>query len=250
MSQELLTEAGTWLLGALGKMLLGGLGKRLFGGMGRWLVLAALALTLLVLLATCMPGSNGQDETLTYSSPVEIGIAQGEFLPGTDIQYTGKSDKGAHVSIGGQQALKKAGDSLNWQGDLVEGVAADLKLRVVFITEDKLHVAGTAEITIANPTPQSAPANELAPIHYKLPVAHRVKKGAAIPGTVFIYAGKTEQGAHLANMEGYPYREVGDSIVWNAQLRDGVWVELNLRTAVITDNTLGVAGTADLWISP
>jgi hypothetical protein len=181
---------------------------------------------------------------------VEIGIPRGEALPGTDIQYLGKSDKGAQVSIGGQHALKKAGDSLNWKGTLVDGVAADLNLRVVLITEDKLHVAGTAEIIITDPSPQPGPPNELAPIHYKLPVAHRVKKGTAIPGTAFIYAGKTDRGALLGNIEGYPYREVGDSIVWQAQLRDGVWLELNLRTALFTDRTLNVAGTADLWIAP
>ncbi len=250
MSQWLLTETSSWLVGALGKMLLGTLGKKMLGGIGKWLVLAVLATTVLVLLATCMPGKDARAAPLAYSGPVEIGIAQGEFLPGTDIQYVGKSEEGARVSIGGQQALKKPGDSLNWKGNLAEGVATDLSLRVVLITEDKLHVAGSAEVAIADPVPQPALPNELAPIHYKLPVAHRIKKGAAIPGTVFIYAGKTDQGAHLANIEGYPYREVGDSIVWKAQIKDGVWLELLLRTVLITDTTLNVAGTADLWIAP
>ena len=250
MNQWLLTETTTWLAGTLGKMLLGTLGKRMLGGIGKWLLLALLAGTLLALLATCMPGKGAQDAALAYSGPVEIGINQGEYLPGTDIQYLGKIEEGAQLSIGGQQALKKAGDSLNWKGDLIDGVAADLSLRVVLITEDEIHVAGSAEVAIADPAPQPALPNELAPVHYKLPVAHRVKKGAAIPGTVFIYAGRTEQGAHLANIEGYPYREVGDSIVWKAKLQEGVWLELLLRTVLITDTTLNVAGTADLWIEP
>jgi hypothetical protein len=237
------------LAGTLGKMLLGTLGKRLLGGIGKWLLLAG-GIAALLLLATCMPGKEARAAALAYSGPVELGIGRGEYLPGTDIQYSGKSEEGARVLISGQPALKKAGDSLNWEGDLVDGVAADLSLRVVLITEDKLHVAGSAEIAIADPTPQPAPPNELAPIHYKLPVAHRVKKGAAIPGTVFIYAGKTDQGARLANFEGHPYREIGDSIVWKAQLQDGVWLELLLRTVLITDTTLSVAGTADLWIEP
>lgn len=250
MAQWLLMETGKWLLGVAGETLLGGLGRRLLGGIGKWFLLAALALTLLVLLVTCRPGNGSETRSLAYTSPVEIGIPRGELLPGTDIRYVGKSDEGARVSIGGQPALKKAGDSLNWKGTLVDGVAADLNLRVVLITEDKLHVAGTADIVVADPSPQPGPPNELAPIHYKLPVAHRVKKGTAIPGTPFIYAGKTDRGAQLGNIEGYPYREIGDSIVWQAQLRDGVWLELNLRTALFTDRTLNVAGTADLWIAP
>ena len=249
MSEWLLTETSSMLAGTLGKMLVGTLGKRMLGGIGKWLLLAA-GIAALLLLATCMPGREARAAALAYSGPVELGIGRGEYLPGTDIQYGGKSEEGARVLIGGQPALKKVGDSLNWKGDLVEGVAADLGLRIVLITEDKLHVAGSAEVAIANPVLQPAPPNELAPIHYKLPVAHRIKKGAAIPGTAYIYAGKTDQGALLANIEGYPYREIGDSIVWKAQLKDGVWLELLLRTVLITDTTLNVAGTADLWIEP
>lgn len=250
MSQWLLAETGSWLAGVLGKVLLGTLGKRMLGGMGKWLLLGAVTVLLLGLLATCMPGKSTRNAELAYSGPVEIGINQGEHLPGTDIQYVGKTEEGARMLIGGQQALKKAGDSLNWKGDLADRVAADLNLRVVLITEDKLHVAGSAGVAIEDPAPEPALPNELAPIHYKLPVAYRVKKGAGIPGTVFIYAGKSEEGALLANIEGYPYREVGDSIVWKAQLQDGVWLELLLRTVLITDTTLNVAGTVDLWIDP
>jgi hypothetical protein len=81
-------------------------------------------------------------------------------------------------------------------------------------------------------------------------VDYQVKKGAAIPGTVLIYLGQTDQGAHLGNIEGYAYRQVGDSIVWKGQLRDGVWLELNLRTALIGEKSLNVAGTAELGITP
>jgi hypothetical protein len=250
MAHWLLTETGKWLLGAFGETFLGGLGKRILGRTGKWFLLVTFALMLLTLLGTCRSGSRNTDQTLGYTSPVEISIARGEMLPGTDIQYIGRSDEGAQVLIGGQPALKKAGDSLNWKGNPVDGVAADLNLRVVLITEDKLHVAGTAEIAITDPEPQPGPANESAPIHYKLPVAHRVKKGAAIPGTPFIYAGKTDQGALLGNMEGYPYREIGDSIAWQAQLKEHVWLELNLRTGPFSDRTISVAGTADLWIAP
>lgn len=250
MSQWLVDETGTQLLGIVAKLLMGGLGKRFKGGIGKWLVVAGLMLVLLVVLSTCISGGKGKESVLAYSGPVEIGIAKGEFLPGTDILYAGKGEEGALVLIGGQQALKKAGDSLNWKGDLASGVGMDLKLRIVFIGQEELHAAGSAEVTIEDPAPRPARSDEQAPIHYKLPVAYRVKKGAPIPGTPYLYAGKTEQGARLANLEGHPYRELGDSIGWKAQLREGVWLELNLRTVLMTDRALGVAGTADLWIAP
>lgn len=215
--------------------------------MGKWLILGVV---LLLVVATCVPGGGDEDEGLFYAGPVEIGIGRGEFLPGTDIQYLGKTQDGAQVLIGGQQALKKMGDSLNWTGSPLEAVAADLNLRVALITEEKLHAAGTAEIAVADPTPRSGAVNDEAPIHYKVPVGYHVEKGTAIPGSTITYLGKTDKGAHLGNIEGYAYREPGDSIVWKGQLRDRVWLELDVRTALITDDALNVAGTADLWIAP
>ena len=130
------------------------------------------------------------------------------------------------------------------------GVAVDESLRVAIVGEQTLHVAGTITIDIATPKPQTEPADESAPVHYKLPVAYNVVKGAAIPGTVITYLGKTDQGAQLGNVEGYAYRKEGDSIAWAGKLRDGVWVSLSLRTALVRDNALDVIGTADVWIVP
>ena len=187
---------------------------------------------------------------LPYAGPVEISVNQGEFLPGTDIQYLGKTEKGAQVSIGGKQATKKIGDSLDWKGEMVPGVSVDQTLRVVLIPQDALHTAGTVRLIVANPRPQPEPVNSAAPVHFKLPVGYHVERGKSIPGTSITYLEKTEEGAHLGNMEGYAYRKLGDSITWEGRLRTGIWLELNLRTVLITDSQLDVVGTADLWITP
>jgi hypothetical protein len=219
--------------------------------MRKWLVLLFLAVLLAgaaPLLATCTSGDWHQE--LSYAGPTEISIDKGQFLASTDIQYLAKAADGAQVSIGGQPALKKIGDSLDWKGTILAGVTVDESLRVVLISEETLHTAGTVRVDIATPSPQAEPVNESAPVHFKLPVAYRVDQDAAIPGTVITYLGKTDQGARLDNIQGYEYRQAGDSITWQGKLRDGVWLDLNLRTVLILDGSLDVAGTADVWLVP
>jgi hypothetical protein len=212
--------------------------------MHKWVVTS-----LIVLL---LGGCSSQDWTqqISYAGPVEISVDQGQYLPGTDVQYMGKTQDGGQVSIGGQQVLKRIGDSLDWTGDMRAGVTVDESLRVAFVTEAKLYTAGTVHVDVATPNPQVEPANESAPVHFKVPVAYHVGKGTTIPGTTITYLGKTDQGAQLGNVEGHAYRRIGDSIDWTGRLHDGVWISLALRTAFVGDNSLDVAGTADVWIVP
>ena len=216
--------------------------------MSRWWI-CGLGILLLLAVA-CGPGRQDQENELRYGGPIEFGISQGEFLPGTGIQYLARTEEGAQVSIGGQQALKKIGDSLNWVFNPVDGVAADLGLRIVLFTGEELHVLGTAKIIIQEAAPQPGEIDDSAPIRYKLPVDYTIERGERIPGTGITYLGQTEQGAHLGNIDGYSYREIGDSIVWKGQLRDDVWLELNLRTVFIGEDALNVAGTGELFITP
>lgn len=187
---------------------------------------------------------------LPYAGPIEVRVGQGEFLPGTDIQYLRETEKGAEVSIAGQRAVKKIGDSLDWRGDMVPGVAVDQTLRVALIAPEALHSIGTVRIIVTNPTIEAGPVNQSASVHYKLPVGYHVEIGSSIPGTQISYEGKTEEGAELANIEGYPYRKIGDSLTWQGKLREGLWLELNLRVVLITDTQLDVVGIADTWIMP
>ena len=212
--------------------------------MKRWLVVVLFLLS----VAACSP--DDWANRLPYAGPVEKGIDKGAYLPGSAIQYLGMSGDRALVSIGGKEATKKVGDPLEWKEDVLRGVNVDQTYRVVLITEDTLHAAGTARVIIWNAVPQPEPANTSALIHFKLPVGYHVDRGTVIPGTVISYEGKTDQGAQLGNVEGYEYRQVGESILWEGKLLEGVWVQLDLRTALIGDETLDVIGTADLWIQP
>ena len=90
---------------------------------------------ILLILGGCTSSSQPGD-TLTYRLPTAITINVGQSLPGTQIIYEGQGENGANVLINGQRALKRKGDSLNWKGDLLDGVAADLSLRVAWYTED------------------------------------------------------------------------------------------------------------------
>jgi hypothetical protein len=187
---------------------------------------------------------------LPYSGPIEVSVDQGAVLPGTNTRYLGQTERGAQLSIGGQEAIKKIGDSLDWRGDMVRGVAVDQTLRVALITDQSLHSLGTVRIIVTNPIAEPGPVNRLAPVHYKVPVGYHVEAGQTIPGTTLIYAGKSGDSAELDNIEGYPYRKLGDSITWQGQLRTGLWLDLNLRAMLITDAQLDLVGTADLWILP
>ncbi len=181
---------------------------------------------------------------------VEKGIDQGAFLPGSEIQYLGKSEDRALVSIDGKETSKKVGDPLEWKQDVLRGVNVDQTYRVVLITEETLHAVGTVRVIIWNAVPRPEPANTSAPIHFKLPVGYHVDRGTIIPGTMITYEGKSDQGAKLGGVEGEPYRQVGDAILWEGKLVEGVWVQLDLRTALVGEETLDVIGTADLWIVP
>lgn len=207
-------------------------------------------LLLLVLLAVGACGAEDWRESLVYAGPVEIGIESGTFLDGTDIQYLGETGQGAQVIVGGQQAIKRIGDSLEWAGEMVPGVVVDLSLRIVFVTQDTLQTAGTVRVTVEEANPVVDEVDTSAGVHYVLPVVYRVPRGSAIPGTTITYEGQEAEGARLGNVEGYAYRRVGDSILWQGRLLPGAWVDLTLRTALITEGQLDVVGTADVWIRP
>ena len=205
-------------------------------------------LIVLLSLTGCLrkPGEHPQE--LTYKLPTKISVPVGGVLPGTGIRYEGIEDNSAQVLIGGQKALKRKGDSLNWEGDLLDGVSVDLKLRVIWYTEQELHLVGTAKVTINNVHPEPSAIVETSTIRYDGAVAYGLAKGAVIPGSTIVYEGKTEQGAKLSGVEGYPYRAEGDSVVWKGTLRPDVYVRLSLRVVQYSDKGLRVAGLVSLWI--
>lgn len=196
--------------------------------------------------------------TVVYKGPIEQSVPLGSSLPGSDIEYVGlKSDKIAEVRITGQRAFKNNGDSLDWKGSPVEGVTVQLRDRVLWFSQDRLQLAGTINLMVNDvaPKPGSIPqiSDKATPqqIVYKLPVIYRVKRGEIIPGTTLTYAGKTEKGAQLGGLlkDEYPYREVGDSISWQGQLRSKVYLDLTGRTVFYDEDSLNVTGVATIILT-
>lgn len=211
-----------------------------------WSVLSALGLLFLLSLA-CRPGKPSE---LVYLAPYETGIKAGTDLPGTPIHYVGLSDRGAEVIVAGQRAFKQKGDSLDWHGSPAEDIVLDLSLRVLWFDEEALHVVGTARVTVWDPAPEAAPIRTDSPIEYNAPVTYGVSRGDLIPGTRIEYLGRAEEGAELGGLNGYPYRKIADSIVWEGKLKEDVFLRLNVRVLFITEDSLRVGGVATIWIAP
>ena len=206
-------------------------------------------LGLLMLLAVGCPSEANE---LSYGNILyETGIPAGESIAGTELEYVGLADGQAQVLIKGQQAVKQKGDSLSWDGSVRSDVNLELALRVLGYTEKTLRVAGTAKVTVRNPNPVKAEVPEDAPLHFaNAPVVYTVKRGHYIPGTTLEYLERSEEGAKLGGVDGYPYFKTGDSVIWEGQICDGAYLQLNMRVGVITEGTLTLAGTANLWIVP
>jgi len=211
-------------------------------------------LPLLTLLAasaiSCLPWQLQPEGQLVYAGPTEQGIPAGDFLPGTDIQYVGLTDQGAEVLIGGQLAVKKKGDSLDWDGHPLPGVTLNLNQRIVWFTEEKLHAAGTARLALEGTQPVAMPFPEESPALYKLPTTYNVKRGETIPGTTITYVGSSEKGAELSGVEGYPHRGIADSITWEGKLLDRVFLQVTLRVVFFNEEQLQVAGLATIGLTP
>jgi hypothetical protein len=120
----------------------------------------------------------------------------------------------------------------------------------VWFTEEKLHSAGTARLAVEDVSPTAGEFPEDPPISYKLPTTYTVKRGAFIPGTTITYDGASDNGAALGGVEGYAYRKIADSIMWEGQLREGVFLDTTMRVVFFNEDTLQVAGVATVGLWP
>ena len=213
----------------------------------RTLVLAMIILTLAA-LSGCIAKPGESPTVLSYSLPTTLSIALGEALPGTDIVYARFTEDGPRFTIDGQDALKKVGDSVRWKGVHAPGVEVDLKLRVAHASEQSVRLVGTAKVTISDAAPKAAPSNETR-IKYTGPVAYGVSPEGIIPGTPLTYVGVHEESAELGGLGEYPYRSVGDSILWEGSLSANTWIKVDVRVVQFDEKGLRVAGLVTLWVS-
>ncbi|MGE5603886.1 MAG: hypothetical protein ACM30E_12615 [Nitrososphaerales archaeon] len=214
----------------------------------RWLILVVV---LGIVLAGCslIPGAGvGSGGALTYDGAAENGIAPGQMIPGTNIQFVRRTDEGAEVLIDGQRAVKKVGDSLDWKGAV--GGAADVSMaqRIALITNDRLQTVGTVRVTIRGVNPVAGAAPGAGRYVYEVASGYTVRKGERVPGTTLVYVGKTDQGAQFSGTDDYPYRRVGDSISWQGQLAPGVYLDTTMRVVAYTDDIVTLAGLATIIV--
>jgi hypothetical protein len=211
-------------------------------------------ITVCLLLALLVTGCVSQPATnpngIMYNGPSEQTIQRGQMLPATNIQFVGQTADGAQVLIGGQPALKKPGDSLNWSGAPVPGAHVALALRVLNSDDQRLIAAGTVQVTLddVSPVETAFPSQPLF-TYGALPVVYHVAKGSAIPGTTLSYDGKTTDGAHLLGMNGYSYFRLGDSITWRGRLRPGTYIDQTFRVLAYTDGFLDITGLATIGLT-
>ncbi|MGH2538614.1 MAG: hypothetical protein ACRDHL_14585 [Candidatus Promineifilaceae bacterium] len=194
-------------------------------------------------------------DMLSFSTPLySASLSPGERVPGTQMVYVGRDGNVYNVSLDGLAAAKRAGDSFAWKGVIAPGVIGNYNLRIspTFISDDIL-VGGPVEITIFNPIPvELDPSIPLeGPIRFdNLPVEFSVPAGGRVPGATLTYVGQADQGAQLGGTSGYPYRALGDSLIWAGRLRGDVSVRYSLRVATLSEDRLRLVGTAEVWVTP
>ena len=210
-----------------------------------WMLRCLLIVSLSSLVTACTRDDRG---VLRYSGPTEQSIAAGEVLPGTNVRYVRETADGAELMIDDQRAIKKTGDFVGWKGPLGRDLQADLGLRVVFYTADKVQLAGTANLTISNPRPVPGAFPEKPAVAYRMPVTYNIARGDSIPGTTLTYEGKTDQGARIGGLPpgDFPYRQAADSLVWSGRVADGALLRVDLRVVLFTDQRIQLAGLATL----
>lgn len=216
----------------------------------KMLMLVCSVSAIALLSVGCLPQFTESSNRLVYNLPTELTVSAGSELPGTGIRYERMDDKGAYLLIKGQQALKRKGDSVSWSGYLAPGVAADLRLRIVWYTDKAIYLVGTAKMAIEGAQPQAVPIVTSSAVKFAGPVAYSANRGAVIPGTTVVYLDKTADGAKLGGVEGYAFRQMGDSLIWEGTLRERVYCRLEARVIQYDEKGIRVGGLVTLWLGP
>jgi hypothetical protein len=195
-----------------------------------------------------------EDNSLNFLVPLYgESLAPGESVPRTQMTYIGRQGDAYQVTIDGLTAQKRIGDSFLWRGVIAPGVVGKYSLRLTpSLFGGELSVTGPVEISILNPSPiELTDGSEAsgAELHLTgIPLETTVAAGESIPGTSLVYERLTEQGAELSGTAGYPYRALGDSLIWSGRLRSEVTVRYSLRVATLDEDRMRLLGTAELWI--
>ena len=225
-----------------------------------------LLMLLLTTLACTIPGTGSEEpnvtptpqgDSLTFLIPAyTYNLEPGETIPGSQLQYVGKTGDLHDVKIDGEPAQKRVGDSFIWSGVVAPSVFASYNLRLAPDFLGPLPVAGPVEVTVLNPvvTPLTAMPEWPNAIRYNnIVLAHNVPVGWTIPGTTLVYDGVSTQGevdsARLTGLTGHPLFALGDSITWIGTLQENVAIRYTFRVVNFSENSLQLGGTAELLVN-
>lgn len=225
-----------------------------------------LLILLLTTLACTVPGTGSEapdvtptpeGDAMTFTIPAyTYSLQPGDSVPGTQLQYVGKTGDLHDVKIDGEPAQKRVGDSFIWNGVVAPSVFAKYNLRLAPDFLGPLPVAGPVEVSVLNPlpTPLAAMPDWPNAIRYNnIVVAHNVPVGWTIPATTLVYDGVSTQGqvnsARLTGLTGHPLFALGDSITWIGTLKDNVAIRFTFRVINFSENSLQLGGTAELLVN-
>jgi hypothetical protein len=187
---------------------------------------------------------------INFNGPTERQINVGDRIPGTNMVLAAMTPDGAEFEIGGLRAIRRIGDSLDFDGPWpgVEDANYSLRLRLYFVGEESVRAAGVHQLVIFNVQPLVDPTIVLGEETVRFPFTVGVAAGETITGTMLQYLGSAEEGGQLGGLaEGeYPYRRVGDSIVWRGRVRSDIAAEFNLRMLFYTAEQARVGGLVTL----
>jgi hypothetical protein len=219
-------------------------------------------------LACTIPGTGGSPDpsaaaptpsgdSMTFLIPAyTANLEPGDTVPGSQLQYIGKTGDLHDVKIDGEPAQKRVGDSFIWSGVVAPSVFAEYNLRLAPDFLGPLPVAGTVEVSVLNPiaTPLNTMPEWPNAIRYNnVVLAHNVPVGWTIPGTTLVYDGVSTQGeiesARLSGLTGHPLFALGDSITWIGSLQENVAIRYTFRVINFGENSLQLGGTAELLVN-
>lgn len=192
-----------------------------------------------------LPGLETPPGGIAYAGPTEARIDVGEHLAGTNIALTAVNSDGAQFEIAGQRSVRKIGDSLDfdgaWPGS--SGTQYTLRLRIYIVADTYVRAAGVHRLVINNIQPvmdnPTLPQTTL-----KFPFTAGAKKGEQFTGLTLQYLGSDNQGGQIGGLPqgDYPYRKIGDSILWKGHLRPDIPVDYNVRMLLYTADQAQIGG--------
>jgi hypothetical protein len=190
---------------------------------------------------------------INFNGPTERQISVGDWIPGTNMVLAAMIPEGAEFEIGSLRAIRRIGDSLDFDGPWpgVENATYSLRLRVYFVGDEGVRAAGVHQLIVYNVEPQVDPTVVLGDGTVRFPFTVGVAAGETLTGTTIRYLGSDESGGQLGGLaEGeYPYRRVGDSIVWRGRVRSDIVAEFQLRMLFYTAEQAQVGGLVTLDLS-